>query len=106
MIESLTRQGCDISIVAQTVIVKSREANAFVMPNGKIVVFTGLPPIAKNEGALAAVLGHEMGHVVARHQAERVSQAPLVQAAATTADVALAAANSKYRPIVGAALAP
>ena len=88
----------------ETVVVKSREANAFVMPNGKIVVFTGLLPVAKTEAGLAAVIGHEVGHVVARHQAERMSQALLTQIAATTADVALAASNSKYRPVVGAAL--
>jgi len=41
----------------ETVVVKSREANAFVMPNCKIVVFSGILPIAKTEGGLAAVLG-------------------------------------------------
>src|SRR5690242_11729557 len=84
----------------QTVIVKSREANAFVMPNGKIVVFTGLLPIAKNEAGLAAVLGHEVSHVIAHHQAERVSQAVLAQVTLAAVDAALASANSKYRPIV------
>jgi Zn-dependent protease with chaperone function len=88
----------------QVVIVKAREANAFVMPNGKIVVFTGLLPIARTEAGLAAVLGHEVAHVVAHHQAERVSQALLTQIGVTAADVALAASNSKYRPVVGAAL--
>lgn len=88
----------------QTVVVKSREPNAFVMPNGKIVVFTGLLPIAKTEAGLAAVLGHEVSHVIARHQAERVSQALLAQMAVTAVDVALAASNSKYQPVVGAAL--
>jgi len=88
----------------QTVVVKSREANAFVMPNGKIVVFTGLLPVAKTEAGLAAVIGHEVAHVVARHQAERMSQALLAQMALTAADVALATSNSKYRPVIGAAL--
>ncbi len=88
----------------QVVIVKAREANAFVMPNGKIVVFTGLLPIAKTEAGLAAVIGHEVAHVVARHQAERLSQTLLAQIGVTAADVALAASNSKYRPVVGAAL--
>ena len=62
----------------ETVVIKAREPNAFVTPNGKIVVFAGLLPIAKNEAGLAAVLGHEAAHVVARHGAERASQA-LVQ---------------------------
>lgn len=88
----------------ETVVVKSREVNAFVLPNGKIVVFTGLLPVAKTEGALAAVIGHEVAHVVARHQAERVSQVLLAQIALAAVDVALATTNSKYRPAVGAAL--
>lgn len=88
----------------QVLIVKSREANAFVMPNGKIVVFTGILPIAKNEAGLAAVLGHEVSHVIAHHQAERVSQAVLAQVTLAAVDAALASANSKYRPIVSAAL--
>jgi predicted Zn-dependent protease len=58
----------------ETVVVKSKEINAFVMPNGKIIVFTGLLPVAKSEAGLAAVISHEIAHVVAHHQAERVSQ--------------------------------
>jgi Zn-dependent protease with chaperone function len=88
----------------QTVVVKAKEPNAFVMPNGKIVVFTGLLPVVKNEAGLAAVLGHEVGHVMARHQAERMSQTLLAQIAVATVDVALAVAEPKYQPVVGAAL--
>jgi len=88
----------------ETVVVKSKQANAFVMPNGKIVVFSGLFPIVKNDAGLAAVLGHEVAHVVARHGAERVSQALLAQAALTAADAALAARSSRNRPAISAAL--
>lgn len=88
----------------QTVVVKAREANAFVLPNGKIVVFTGIIPIAKTEAGLAAVIGHEVGHVVAQHQAERVSQQLLTQLTIQMADAALAASESKYRPVVAAAM--
>ena len=88
----------------ETVVVKSNAANAMVMPNGKIVVFTGLLSVAKTEGGLAAVLGHEVAHVVARHQAERVSQVLLTQLTFAAADIALAASHSRYRPAIGAAL--
>src|SRR2546422_10785859 len=89
----------------ETVVVKSNQANAFVMPNGKIVVFTGILSVAKTEAALGAVIGHEVGHVVGRHAAERMSQALLVQLGAASVDAALAAGNNaKYRPVVGAAL--
>ncbi|KAJ3253840.1 hypothetical protein HK103_007701 [Boothiomyces macroporosus] len=47
--------------------------NAFVLPGGKIFVFTGILPIVKNEDGLAAVLGHEIAHQVARHAGEKVS---------------------------------
>ena len=88
----------------QTVVVKSSNANAFVLPNGKIVVFTGILPLAKTEAGLATVIGHEVAHVAASHQAERMSQALLTKAALTVTEVALAASNSKYQPIIGAAL--
>ncbi|KAJ9253986.1 hypothetical protein DTO207G8_3847 [Paecilomyces variotii] len=47
--------------------------NAFVLPGGKVFVFTGIMPICRDEDGLAAVLGHEIAHVVARHPAERMS---------------------------------
>jgi len=87
----------------ETVVIKAREPNAFVTPNGKIVVFAGLLPIAKNEAGLAAVLGHEVAHVVAKHGAERASQALMAQMAAAAADVTLAARNARYQPVVSAA---
>ena len=49
-------------------------ANAFALPGGKIGVHTGLLKVAKNQDQLAAVLAHEIAHVLAQHGAERVSQ--------------------------------
>lgn len=88
----------------ETVVIKSKTPNAFVMPNGKIVVFTGIFPIAKSETGLAAVIGHEVAHVVARHSAERLSQVLLAQTTLSAADAAMAAKNSKYQPAISAAL--
>ncbi|KAI1126333.1 peptidase family M48-domain-containing protein [Nemania abortiva] len=48
-------------------------ANAFVLPGGKVFVYSGLIPIARNEHGLAAVLGHEIAHNLAQHVAERMS---------------------------------
>lgn len=87
----------------EVLVVKASEANAFAMPNGKIVVFTGLLPITKNEAGLAAVIGHEIGHVWARHSAERLSQALLADFTFQTVNLALTLTNSKYRPVVAAA---
>ncbi|OKO91608.1 Mitochondrial metalloendopeptidase OMA1 [Penicillium subrubescens] len=55
------------------VIVDDGNANAFVLPGGKVFVYTGILPICQDEDGLAAVLGHEIAHVVARHPAERMS---------------------------------
>jgi predicted Zn-dependent protease len=52
----------------------SPQANAFALPGGKIGVYSGLLKVAKTPDQLAAVMGHEVGHVIARHSAERVSQ--------------------------------
>ena len=55
-------------------------ANAFCLPGGKIGIYTGILPYAKDEKGLAAVIGHEVGHAIARHGAERMSTALLAQA--------------------------
>jgi predicted Zn-dependent protease len=72
--------------------------NAFVLPNGKIGVTTGLLNLVRNDDQLSAVIGHEVGHVVARHAAERYSQTALT---ATGLQVARGAAGD-YGQAVGA----
>ena len=85
-------------------VVNFSNKNAFVLPNGEIVVFTGILPIAKTEAGLAAIIGHEVGHVVAHHQAERASQQLLVTAGLQVLDLSLALAKSQYQPLIGAAV--
>ena len=53
--------------------------NAWCMPGGKVVVYTGILPIAKDETGLAVVMGHEIAHAIAKHGNERMSEALLVQ---------------------------
>jgi len=62
-----------------TVIDDPKTVNAFALPGGKVAVYTGILPITRDEAGLAAVLGHEVSHVLARHSAERVSQQLSVQ---------------------------
>ena len=56
-------------------LVQNKEVNAFCMPGGKIVVYEGILPVTKDEASLAVVLGHEIAHAVAKHSAERLSNA-------------------------------
>lgn len=72
-----------------TVIKEDGTMNAFALPGGKIAVYTGLFPAAKNEAGLAAVMGHEVVHALARHGAERMSQGQLTQAGLQIAGAAL-----------------
>ena len=60
-------------------LVDSKEANAWCMPGGKIVVYSGILPITQNESGLATVLGHEVSHALANHGAQRMSAAQLQQ---------------------------
>ena len=53
---------------------ESKTVNAFALPGGKVAVYTGLLGYMRNEAELAAVVGHEMGHIIARHGEERMSQ--------------------------------
>jgi len=76
--------------------------NAFAMPGGKVGVYTGLIDLTENPDQLAAVLGHEIGHVMAHHSAERLSEAQMTVLAMTVAGVALA--NNRDQATIMAAL--
>lgn len=73
----------------QVSVVNSDQINAFCLPGGKIVVYTGIIPVAENEAGLATVIGHEVAHAVARHGAQRVFQNQLFQTALVGASFSL-----------------
>lgn len=64
--------------------------NAFCMPGGKVVVYTGILKVTQNEDALAVVMGHEIAHALAHHGNERMSQGLVAQLGLTSLEVALA----------------
>src|SRR5919197_3813546 len=71
--------------------VNKNEPNAFCLPGGKVVVYTGILPITRTEAGLAVVVGHEVAHALARHGAERMSDQMVAQVGTTAAAVALSA---------------
>lgn len=76
-----------------TVIKDDKTANAFALPGGKMAVYTGIFPMAKTEAGLAAVMGHEVVHALARHGAERMSQGQLTNATLQVVGAAAGAAS-------------
>jgi len=60
-------------------VIDSDQANAFALPGGKMAVYTGLVPVARNEDAIAVVMGHEIAHALLRHGAQRMAQQRLSQ---------------------------
>ena len=64
-------------------LVENNELNAWCMPGGKVVFYTGIMPLTKNDAGVAVVMGHEIGHAVARHGNERMSQQLIVQYGST-----------------------
>jgi metalloendopeptidase OMA1, mitochondrial len=71
------------SFVWKVSLIRKAEANAFCLPGGKIVVYTGILPITQNDAGLATVLGHEVAHATAEHVAERIERQHLTEVAAT-----------------------
>ncbi len=70
-------------------LVNNKEVNAWCMPGGKVVVYTGILPLTQDEIGLAVVLGHEIAHAVARHGNERMSQQLIVTAGGLSLDLAM-----------------
>ncbi len=84
-------------------LVEAKEANAWCMPGGKVVVYTGILPLTQGDNGLAVVLGHEIAHAVANHGGERMSQALLVEMGGLTLDAALAQKPSRTNDLFLAA---
>jgi metalloendopeptidase OMA1, mitochondrial len=88
----------------QVNLVNNRQVNAFCLPGGKIVVFTGILPYAQTEAGLAAVMGHEMAHAVARHGSQRLLRTSLAQTVMMGANFSMGNMDPQQRQTIMAAL--
>lgn len=80
-------------------LVNSKEVNAWCMPGGKIVVYSGILPITKDEAGLATVLGHEVSHALANHGQQRMSAGILQQLGAAGVGAAVGAKSEQTKQI-------
>lgn len=80
-------------------LVESKDVNAWCLPGGKIVVYSGILPITKDEAGLATVLGHEVSHALANHGAQRMSAAQLQQLGAAGVAVATSGKSAETQQI-------
>jgi predicted Zn-dependent protease len=109
--EPVQRVGRRIAAVADkpeyqwefTVIDDPKQVNAFALPGGKVAVYTGLFPVARDEAGLAAVIGHEVAHAIARHGAERMSTGMALQAAGAAVAIAAGTQGAATQQAVMAA---
>ncbi|MEO7310303.1 MAG: M48 family metallopeptidase [Chitinophagaceae bacterium] len=76
-------------------LIDSKEANAWCMPGGKIVVYTGILPLTQNESALAVVMGHEVAHAVLQHGTSRMNEAVLTQLGGAALSVLLSTKSAQ-----------
>ncbi len=88
----------------QVSLIRSPQANAFCLPGGKIAVYTGILPHTKTEAGLAAVMGHEMAHAVARHGSQRLLRTTLAQTLMAGAQFSLSDMEPGQRQAVMAAI--
>lgn len=85
--------------------IESDQPNAFCLPGGKVAIYTGIFKYAKNEAGLATIMGHEIGHALARHGGQRMSQAMATNVAmAGLAIVGLSKMDPEKRNLTMAAL--
>jgi predicted Zn-dependent protease len=80
-------------------VVESKEANAWCMPGGKVVVYTGILPATKSEEGLAVVMGHEIAHAIAEHGSERMSQGLIAQMGGMALDQAMTTSPAQTKQL-------
>ncbi len=78
-------------------LIEDKSLNAWCMPGGKVVVYTGLLPVTQTEAGLAVVMGHEIAHAFARHGAERMTQSLIVEMGGMALSKALAKSAEKTK---------
>ena len=83
------------------ILIESKQKNAWCMPGGKIAVYTGILDITKNTNGLAAVMGHEIAHAVAKHSVERASRGVLLQTGTSLIDIFSGGALSQINRSTG-----
>lgn len=81
-------------------LVDSKEVNAWCMPGGKIVFYTGILPVCKDDAGIAAVMGHEVAHALANHGQQRMSAGVLQQIGAAGAQFAVGNKDSQTQALV------
>ena len=80
-------------------LVQNDALNAFCLPGGKVVVYTGILKVARNDDQLATVISHEIAHALARHGAERMSSSMVQQGVQALGNVVLAVGAPEYQNI-------
>lgn len=107
--EMLRRVGRQVASVSerpdyqwQFELIASKQVNAFAVPGGKVAFYEGIMPYCQNEAGVACVMGHEVGHAVARHGAQRMSQQLAAQGALSMVDLSLSRNSASRNVIMGA----
>ncbi|GAB2991872.1 M48 family metalloprotease [Psychrosphaera aestuarii] len=88
----------------EVVLFESDQINAFALPGGKIGVYTGILAITENQDQLAAIMGHEVGHVIANHSNERLSSSSVAQGTLQLTGVLLSGQDQQTQGLVMAGL--
>ena len=85
----------------QFALIESETKNAWCMPGGKIAFYTGILPICKNDDGIAAVMGHEIAHAVAKHSVERASRGVVLNVGTRLVDIVSGGKISNVNRVVG-----
>jgi len=88
------------NFVWKVTLLRKNEANAYCLPGGKIVVFTGILPLTRNDAGLATVLGHEVAHATAEHVAERIERDKLTRIAVAIIAGGISVTPGQYAQLV------